>query len=408
MGAITVTNLGKAYKSYPNKWSRVLDWFSPKFKSRHSLKWVLKEVTFAISPGESVGIIGLNGAGKSTLLKLIVGTLTPSEGEIYSSGSVVALLELGMGFHPEFTGKQNVYMAAQLQGLSAAEVDSILPEIEAFAESGEYIDRPLREYSSGMQMRLAFAVATCKRPDILIVDEALSVGDSYFQHKCSDRIRKYQEMGTTFLFVSHSPEAIKSMCKRAILLKDGNLLLDGNADEVMDFYNGIIVKNSIDKNIRILEGVGNKNQTRSGTLEAEIINVDLLSRGITTRAVMTGDEAIVKVKIKANQNLREITAGFLFRNKFGSDIFGTNTFHQGLSILDLKKDEVIEVEFLLPALYIGVGDYSLSVALHSSDTHIEANYDWWDRALIFNVILGGLPKAIGSSNLPLHINLRRF
>jgi lipopolysaccharide transport system ATP-binding protein len=408
MGAITVTNLGKAYKSYPNKWGRLLEWFGSKSKSRHSLKWILKEVAFAISPGESVGIIGLNGAGKSTLLKLIVGTLTPSEGEIFTSGSIVALLELGMGFHPEFTGKQNVYMAAQLQGLSTAEVDSLLPEIEAFAEIGEYIDRPLREYSSGMQMRLAFAVATCKRPDILIVDEALSVGDSYFQHKCSDRIRKYQEMGTTFLFVSHSPEAIKSMCKRAILLRDGNLLLDGNADEVMDFYNGIIVKNSIDKNIRILENAGNKNQTRSGTLEAEIINVDLISRGITTRAVMTGDEVAVKVKIKANQNLREITVGFLFRNKFGSDIFGTNTFHKGLSIHDLKKSEVIEVEFLFPTFYIGVGDYSLSVALHSSDTHIEENYDWWDRALIFNVILGDLPKAIGSSNFPLHINLRRF
>jgi lipopolysaccharide transport system ATP-binding protein len=408
MGAIAVTNLGKAYKNYPSKWSRVFEWLNCKSIPRHTLKWILKDITFTITPGEAVGIIGLNGAGKSSLLKLIVGTLTPSEGEVHTSGSIVALLELGMGFHPDFTGRQNVYMAAQLQGLSTVEIDTLLPDIEEFAEIGEYINRPLREYSSGMQMRLAFAVITCKRPDILIVDEALSVGDSYFQHKCSDRIRKYQEMGTTFLFVSHSPEAIKSMCTRAILLRDGNLLLDGNADEVMDFYNGIIVKNSIDKNIRILEDAGNKNQTRSGTREAEIIAIDLLSRGISTRAVMTGDDATVKVKIKANQNLKEITVGFLFRNKFGSDIFGTNTLHQGLSIHDLKKDEVIEVEFLLPALYIGVGDYSLSVALHPRDTHIEANYDWWDRALIFNVILGDLPKAIGSSNLPLHINLRRF
>jgi lipopolysaccharide transport system ATP-binding protein len=197
MGSIHVAGLGKAYKQYPNRWSRLAEWLLPAGGPRHKLKWVLQDVSFQVAPGEAVGLIGINGAGKSTLLKLITGTTQPTTGGVQMQGKVAALLELGMGFHPDFSGRQNVVMAGQLLGLSIEEIAQLMPQIEAFADIGDYIDQPVRVYSSGMQMRLAFSVATARRPDILIVDEALSVGDAYFQHKSFDRIRQFRKEGTT-------------------------------------------------------------------------------------------------------------------------------------------------------------------------------------------------------------------
>ena len=188
MGTISVTNLGKAYKQYPNRWVRLAEWLLPGRRVFHSLKWVLQDISFTVKPGEAVGIIGINGAGKSTLLKMITGTTQPTTGSVRIDGRVAALLELGMGFHPDFTGRQNVFMAGQLLGYSMDEIAHLMPAIEAFAEIDDYLDQPVRVYSSGMQMRLAFSVATARRPDVLIVDEALSVGDTYFQHKSFQRI----------------------------------------------------------------------------------------------------------------------------------------------------------------------------------------------------------------------------
>ena len=209
MGKIIVSNLGKAYKRYPSKWSRLAEWLIPFSGQRHELNWVLSDLNFSVKPGEALGIIGINGAGKSTLLKMIAGTSQPSTGSVAISGHVAALLELGIGFHPDFTGRQNAYMAGQLLGFSVDEITALMPEIESFAEIGEYLDQAVRFYSSGMQMRLAFSVATVKRPDVLIIDEALSVGDAYFQHKCFDRIREFRELGTTLLMVSHDKLAIQ-------------------------------------------------------------------------------------------------------------------------------------------------------------------------------------------------------
>ena len=239
MGTITVSELGKAYKQYPNRWSRLIEWLKSGRVKRHQLKWVLQDISFTVKAGEAVGIIGINGAGKSTLLKLITGTTRPTTGSVHMTGRVAALLELGMGFHPDFTGRQNAFMAAQLMGISSDEIMRQMPEIEAFAEIGEYIDQPVRVYSSGMQMRLAFSVATAMRPDILIVDEALSVGDAYFQHKSFDRIRQFQKAGTTLLIVSHDKAAIQSICDQAILLKAGRLVMQGKPEAVMDYYNAI-------------------------------------------------------------------------------------------------------------------------------------------------------------------------
>lgn len=186
MGHIRVTGLAKAYKQYPNRWSRLLEWLVPFSPARHNLHWVLRDVDFEIQPGEAVGIVGVNGAGKSTLLKMITGTAQPTCGQIHLQGRMAALLELGMGFHPDFTGRQNAVMAGQLLGMQVDEINALMPQIESFAEIGEAIDQPVRTYSSGMQMRLAFSVATARRPDILIVDEALSVGDAYFSTRASN------------------------------------------------------------------------------------------------------------------------------------------------------------------------------------------------------------------------------
>ena len=233
---IKVQNVGKAYKYYSSKWNRVIEKLLPGNKSRHSKKWVLKDINFNVEPGESIGIVGVNGAGKSTLLKLLTGTTQPTEGSIEIHGRVAALLELGMGFHPDFTGIQNVYMSGLMMGLNRDDIERLMPEIEAFADIGDYINQPVRIYSSGMQMRLAFAVATASRPDILIVDEALSVGDSRFQAKCYARIADFKKQGTTLLLVSHSAGDIVKHCDRAIFLKDGNICLDGSAREVTNRY----------------------------------------------------------------------------------------------------------------------------------------------------------------------------
>lgn len=201
---------------------------------------MLQDINFTVNPGEAVGIIGINGAGKSTLLKMITGTSQPTKGNVHISGRVAALLELGMGFHPDFTGRQNVYMAGQLMGLHADDISKLMPKIEAFAEIGDYLDSPVRLYSSGMQMRLAFSVATSIRPDVLIVDEALSVGDDYFQHKSFERIRDFRRQGTTLLIVSHDKQAIQSMCDRAILLNAGRIEMEGEPEAVMDYYNALL------------------------------------------------------------------------------------------------------------------------------------------------------------------------
>ena len=225
MSLLSVQGLGKAFRSYRSEWHRFARWFGLSVKPREE-HWVLRHVSFDIEPGEAIGIVGQNGAGKSTLLKMITGTLKPTEGQVQIHGRIAAILELGMGFNPELTGRQNVHHAAGLMGFTPEQIDAALPDIEAFAEIGDYFGEPVRTYSSGMQMRVAFAVATAWRPEILIVDEALSVGDSYFQHKSFDRIREFQEQGTTLLIVSHDRGAIQSLCDRAILLESGTVIKD--------------------------------------------------------------------------------------------------------------------------------------------------------------------------------------
>jgi lipopolysaccharide transport system ATP-binding protein len=395
--ALQVSDLGKAYKRYPRKSGRLLEWLGA--SPRHELRWVLRNVSFAVQPGESVAIVGSNGAGKSTLLKLVARTVVPTEGTVDFNGTVSALLELGIGFHPDFTGRENVYMAGSLRGLSPERVGSLMDEIESFAEIGDYLDQPVRTYSSGMQVRLAFSVATVVRPDILIVDEALSVGDAYFQHKSFQRIREFRAQGTTLLFVSHSPGAVKNLCDRAILLEHGRVVRDGAPDIVLDYYNARIAVREVDEAIRQAEGERGVS-TRSGSQAARIDRVELLSGGRAVRALRSGDEATLRLHVTIEKALPELTAGILIRDRMGNDIFGTNTFHCEAPRRDLTRGDRLCVEFRFDELRLAPGSFSVTAALHAQDSHVGSNYDWWDRALVFEVIRGEGPMGVGVCNFP--------
>lgn len=308
MSYIKVHNVGKAYKQYTSKTGRLVEWISPFNTVKHKLKWILQDISFNVEPGEALGIIGINGAGKSTLLKLITGTAKPTCGDIALSGRVAALLELGMGFHSDFTGRQNVYMSGQLLGISVEKITELMPEIEEFAEIGDYIDQPVRVYSSGMQVRLAFSVATAIRPDILIVDEALSVGDAYFQHKSFERIREFRKLGTTLLLVSHDKQAIQSICDRAILLNKGRIEMEGEPESVMDYYNALLADKQ-NLSIRQVENNG-KLQTRSGSGEASITDIRLLNdEGESIEVATVGQPVNLQVKVHINEALPELVVG---------------------------------------------------------------------------------------------------
>lgn len=399
MGTIHVDNLGKAYRVYGGRWSRMAEWTLPFLGPRHQLTWVLKDIEFTVHTGEAVGIIGINGAGKSTLLKIIAGTVLATCGSVTVSGRVAALLELGMGFHPDFTGRQNVFMAGQLLGLQSETIGLLMSEIEAFAEIGDYIDQPVRIYSSGMQMRLAFSVATAVRPDILIVDEALSVGDSYFQHKSFDRIRQFREQGTTLLLVSHDKGAIQSICDRALLLNGGQLAMEGEPEMVMDYYNALLADRG-DYRVQQKKTEDGKTRTVSGTGEARFIDIALLDeQGQRLEAVAVGQAVTLRIRFQVEAPLPEVVLGYQIKDRLGQTIFGINTAYLDQPLYDLEAGETVEYRFSFHAA-LGEGTYAVSVALHTSDTHVLHNYEWQDLALLFTIINQGQCRFVGSTWLP--------
>src|SRR5438046_517334 len=240
--ALRVHGVSKQYRTYARPGDRLKESLTRGRLRRHKEFWALHDVSFELNEGDIVGIIGPNGCGKSTLLQIIAGTLEPTSGEVWHQGRISALLELGAGFDPEFTGAENVFMNASLLGLSRRETDALFPQIERFAEIGDFLYQPVKTYSSGMYVRLAFAIASSVEPDILIIDEALSVGDAVFQHRCLRRIKELHERGTTVLFVSHDPAAVRARCSRAILLKAGRIVTDGKPADVLNRYQKIIME----------------------------------------------------------------------------------------------------------------------------------------------------------------------
>ena len=397
MSVLTVTNVGKAYKRYPSKWARAREWLGG--PARHDKTWVLNDISFSVAPGEAVGIIGVNGAGKSTLLKIITGTTQPTTGSVRTQGRVAALLELGMGFHPDFTGRQNVYMAGQLLGLSIDEITACMPAVEAFAEVGAYMDQPVRTYSSGMQMRVAFSIATAVRPDVLIVDEALSVGDAYFQHKSFNRIRDFGKQGTSLLIVSHDRSAIQGLCDRAILLEKGGMAKDGTPEEVMDFYNALIAEKG-NSTVAVKQLESGRNQTISGTGEATIESISLRDEfDNAVEMVNVGQPVCLVLDIAVHADIPELVVGYIIRDRLGQSVFGTNTHHLSFDLKNLTKGSAHTLRFSFIA-NIGLGSYSVSTALHASDTHLAANYQWLDLALMFDVVNLNRDQFVGVSWIP--------
>lgn len=385
MGTISVSHLGKAYKQYPSRWARLAEWLVPFFPKRHTLKWILQDINFTVQPGEAVGIIGINGAGKSTLLKMITGTTLPTTGQVHMTGRVAAMLELGMGFHPDFTGRQNAFMAGQLLGYTPDEIQRLMPDIEAFSEIGDYIDQPVRVYSSGMQMRLAFSVATAIRPDILIVDEALSVGDAYFVHKSFDRIRQFRAQGTTLLIVSHDKQAIQSICDRAILLNQGKLALEGEPEAVMDYYNALLADNQ-NQQVRQDVRADGKVQTVSGTGEATVSAISLIDHaGNPLEVVDVGQPVRLRIEVSVHSPIDRLVLGYGIKDRLGQIIYGTNTDLKDQALLDVSAGSRYLFDIAFPA-NLGPGTYSIQTALTSTHTHLTNNYEWRDLALVFNVV----------------------
>jgi lipopolysaccharide transport system ATP-binding protein len=406
MGHIRVSGLAKAYKQYPNRWSRLLEWLVPFSPRRHHLHWVLQDIDFEIKPGESVGIVGVNGAGKSTLLKMITGTTQPTCGQIELEGRVAALLELGMGFHPDFTGRQNAFMAGQLLGMQVEEIEALMPQIEGFAEIGDAIDHPVRTYSSGMQMRLAFSVATARRPDILIVDEALSVGDAYFQHKSFERIRSFRKAGTTLLIVSHDRSAIQSICDTAILLENGRLAMRGKPEEVMDYYNAMLAQREgqIVRQEMLADG---QVRTISGTGEAGIVSVRLLdAQGRSLEVAEVGQPVVLEVQTEIRQDIERLILGFMIKDRLGQAIYGINTHRLDKAITDLSAGERVTFRFAFD-MRLGKGSYSVALSLSRLDSHLDRNFEWRDYGLVFHVINNRQEDFVGCSWLEAQTEITR-
>lgn len=384
MSLMQVSGLGKAYRNYRSEWQRFARWFGMKTVPAEEV-WVLKNVNFTIEAGQAIGIVGQNGAGKSTLLKMITGTLQPTEGSIKVNGRIAAILELGMGFNPELTGRQNAYHAAGLMGYSAEQIRKVMPNIYEFAEIGHYFDEAVRTYSSGMQMRVAFAVATAFRPEILIVDEALSVGDAYFQHKSFNRIKEFQEQGTTLLIVSHDRASIQVLCDRAILLEKGTVIKDGAPEEVMDFYNALIAEKE-NSTVQIKQMADGRTQTVSGTGEITVEEIAILNAaGAPIEYVDVGQPVTLRIVARAHQDVERLVLGYGIKDRLGQVMYGTNTHLKDQALDNVKAGECVEFKVAFD-MNLGPGSYSVQTALCSTDTHLVNNYEWRDMALVFNVM----------------------
>lgn len=390
--ALRVDNVSKQYRTYARPGDRLKESLTRGRLRRHKEFWALQNISFELEQGTIVGIIGPNGCGKSTLLQIIAGTLEPTHGEVWHEGRIAALLELGAGFDPEFTGVENIYMNASLLGLSRRETDRLFPQIERFAEIGDFLYQPVKTYSSGMYVRVAFAIAASVEPDILIIDEALAVGDAVFQHRCLGRIKELHERGTTVLFVSHDAAAVRALCSRAILMKAGRIVTDGKPADVLNRYQKIIMER---EEAYRAESGGTKQTTasdpalapprytyRHGDGSAEIIGAELLdSSNRPVEIVETGERLTLRIAARVNTDLEDPVIGFLIKNRHGIHSYGTNTKEQQLELGDARRGEVLEVTFAFNC-WLGIDQYSISLAIHSGDSQA---YDWLDGALFLRV-----------------------
>ena len=388
--AISVKGVEKIYKLYNKPSDRVKEAFGFGKKQRHQKHYALKGVDMEIHQGECVGIIGTNGSGKSTILKIITGVLNPSAGEVSVNGRISALLELGAGFNMEYNGIENIYLNGTMMGFSEKEIDEKVQDILEFADIGDYVYQPCKTYSSGMFVRLAFAVAINIEPEILIVDEALSVGDVFFQAKCYHKFEEFKQMGKTIVFVSHDLSSISKYCDRVILLNKGKKLGEGSAKEMIDTYKRVLVgqyeipdeedgnllddadireKASAKKSGEALKAAGARNEALNpdlleyGSKKAEVLEYYLTdSHGTKTTAIIKGQEYTIHMKVAFSENCPAPIFAYTIKNIKGTEITGTNTMVEKAFLDEVKAGETKEITFK-QRMNLQGGEYLLSLGV---------------------------------------------
>ncbi len=417
--ALRVEGVSKQYRIYDRPGDRLKESLTRGRLVRHRQFRALSDIDFEIEAGTTTGIVGPNGCGKSTLLQIIAGTLEPTAGSVWHTGRIAALLELGAGFNTEFTGLENVFMNAALMNFSRRETEALLPAIERFAEIGQFIHQPVKTYSSGMYVRLAFAIATVAEPDIFVIDEALAVGDAVFQHRCLRRIKEMQERGATILFVSHDAAAIRALCGRAVLLNAGRMVADGKPIDVLNRYQRLIMEREEAYEAERPAATAATGEAegaaadapraelrytyRHGDGSAEIVSAELLDATARRRVevVETGEALIMRVRVLFHADVDEPVIGFLIRNRHGIHTYGTNTKEQQIALGMLRRGETIEVSFSFEC-WLGTDTYSVSFAVHSREG---ISYDWLDGVLFFRV--ASLMLLEGVANLNASATARR-
>ncbi len=406
--AISVEGVSKQYRIYARPADRLKEMISRGRWKTHREFWALREVSFEVEQGTTFGIIGPNGCGKSTLLQIVAGTLEPTHGAVWHTGRAAALLELGSGFNPEFTGIENVFMSGSLMGFSRAETESMVPEIERFAEIGDFIYQPVKTYSSGMYVRLAFATAISAMPQILIIDEALAVGDAVFQHRCMRRMREMQESGMTILFVSHDPSAIRALCSRAVLLHAGRMEVIGKPTDVLNRYQKLIMarENAYEAGQPATEeaisisaedegGPGVLSVYRHGDGSAEVLRAELLNAAHhPVELVESGEAVLLRLRVRFNAEAEAPVCGFLLRNQHGIHLYGTNTELQPADFGPVRQGQVFEVTFAFDC-WLAPDTYSATVAVHSRDG---VSFDWLDGVLFFRVMSAVAVEGVANLN----------
>lgn len=384
--AIEVVDISKSYAAHK---SSLLHVFSLLFGTSKYISdpfYALKDISFSVKKGETLGIIGSNGAGKSTLLQVICGTLYPTSGNVTVNGKFAALLELGAGFNPEFTGRQNVYLSAAVYGLTQAQIDERLDKILGFAEIGEFIDRPVKTYSSGMFVRLAFAIIVHVDADILIIDEALAVGDVYFTQKCMRFLKAFAEKGT-LLFVSHDTTSVVNLCDRAVWLKHGQLQKIGNAQDVSEAYLSSVYENKLPETVAIKaadESASTFESAQFGVGGGRVLSCLLLD--IDEEKIHMLDKAqdvIVQVDAQALQKINKPIIGFFIKNRLGQHLFGTNTIKIAPEWQKMDEGESCQVRFRFHMPLLATGDYSVGVALAEGTQVEHVQHHWVHDALAF-------------------------
>ena len=395
---VSAHNVSKLYKLYPRPSDRLREALPFQRRKLHSDFWALRDISFQVEKGETLGLVGPNGCGKSTLLQIVSGILQPTLGRVVTRGRIAALLELGAGFNPEFSGRENVFLNGEIMGLSRAEIGRAMPSIEAFAEIGEFIERPVKEYSSGMYVRLAFATAIHVDPEILIVDEALAVGDAVFANRCVRKFEELRERKITVLFVSHDLGLVKQLSDRAILLLNGRIEAQGAPSDVINRYIGLVLEKQQARQERQQRFEAS---FRHGDGASEILGVELLNAaGAPVTSVASGETVTVRVRSRFHQPRCDPMVGILIRTRIGMDVYGTNTRIEKMHLGSYQAGEELEVDFHF-ACWLTPQSYTLTVATQNPDG---SSHDWLDDVIPFDVV--DTRVAAGVANLRARIEWR--